>query len=76
MGGNAVITALPNTTLGIFCRDFPEIAVLVEPESVEALTTGIDRALSMPIPNQIAQRYAKDFLDKDLILNRFVKEVG
>lgn len=76
VGGNAVITASANTTLGIFCRDFPEIAVLVEPESVKDLIGGIDRALSMPLPNQIAKKYAKDFLDKDLILDRFVKEVG
>ena len=76
VGGNAVITSSPNTTLGIFCKDFPEVAVLVEPESVESLIAGIDRALSMPIPNQIAQKYAKDFLDKDMILSRFIKEVG
>ena len=49
--------------------------MLVEPESVEALIAGIDRALSMPKPNQIAQKYAKNFLDKDIILNRFIKEV-
>lgn len=76
VGGNAVITASPSTTLGILCGDFPEIAVLVEPESVESLIAGIDRALSMPTPNQIAQKYAKDFLDKDMILSRFVKEIG
>ena len=76
VGGNAVITASANTTLGILCRDFPEIAVLVEPESIKDLIAGIDRALSMPLPNQIAKKYAKDFLDKDLILDRFIKEVG
>jgi len=76
VGGNAVITASSSTTLGILCGNFPEIAVLVEPESVESLIAGIDRALSMPIPNQIAQKYANDFLDKGMILNRFVKEVG
>tara|TARA_B110000459_G_scaffold204030_1_gene263599 strand:- start:1107 stop:2315 length:1209 start_codon:yes stop_codon:yes gene_type:complete len=76
VGGNAVITASPSTTLGILCGDFPEIAVLVEPESIESLIAGIDRALSMPMPNHIAQKYAKDFLDKDMILSRFIKEVG
>lgn len=75
VGGNAVITASSSTTLGILCSDFPEIAVLVEPESIESLTVGIERALSMSIPNQIAQKYASDFLDKDIILNRFVKEI-
>lgn len=75
VGGNAVITASPSTTLGILCRDFPDIAVLVEPECVESLVVGIDRALLMPKTNQIAQKYAKNFLDKDIILSRFIKEV-
>jgi len=57
------------------CRDFPDIAVLVEPECVESLVVGIDRALLMPKTNQIAQKYAKNFLDKDIILSRFIKEV-
>ncbi len=75
VGGNAVITASSNTTLGMLCNKFPGIAVLVEPESVDSLISGISRALTMPIPNQIAQKYANNFLDKDKILNRFVKDI-
>ena len=73
MGGNAVITAKADTTLGILCKDFPQIAVLVEPESLEALVAGIEKSLLMTIPNKIAKNYAREYLDKDMILKRFVK---
>jgi colanic acid biosynthesis glycosyl transferase WcaI len=76
VGGNSVITALSDTTLGILCEEFPDISVLVEPESVEELVAGIERALLMPMPNQVAKKYAKDFLDKDMILSRFEKNIG
>lgn len=76
VGGNSVITASSDTTLGFLCAEFPRIAVLVEPESVEALVAGIERALLMPMPNKIAKKYAKDFLDKDMILSRFEKDIG
>jgi colanic acid biosynthesis glycosyl transferase WcaI len=73
VGGNSVITAKPDTTLGILCKDYPEIAVLVEPESVKALVAGIEQSLLKAIPNKIAQNYAKEHLDKDLILKRLLK---
>lgn len=75
VGGNAVITADAGTTLANLCEDFPGMAVLVEPESVDALLQGIYKALSMPKPNPIACEYAREFLDKDRILTRFVDEV-
>lgn len=73
VGGNSVITAVPDTTLGLLCKEYPEIAVLVEPESVEALVAGIEQALLMDVPNKVAKNYARKNLDKDVILNRFVK---
>lgn len=75
VGGNAVITASRDTTLGILCSEYSDIAVRVEPESVEDLVTGIERALLMPKPNRVAKKYSKDFLDKDMILNRFLKDI-
>ena len=75
VGGNAVITADSGTSLGLLCEEYPGIAVRVEPESVGALTEGIDRALSMPLPNKVAIDYACEFLDKDRILSRFLAEV-
>lgn len=75
VGGNAVITADADTTLGKLCEDFPGLAALVEPESADALLQGINKALSMPKPNPVARDYAREFLDKDRILTRFVDEV-
>lgn len=74
-GGNAVITADPGTTLARLCEDFPGLAALAEPESVDALLAGIEVALNMPRPNPVASRYAQEYLDKDRILTRFVDEV-
>jgi colanic acid biosynthesis glycosyl transferase WcaI len=76
VGGNAVITADPDTSLGLLCSEYPGIATLVEPESVDALVQGIERALAMPLPNRIATGYAREFLDKDHVLARFLAEVG
>ncbi|TDX26937.1 colanic acid biosynthesis glycosyl transferase WcaI [Modicisalibacter xianhensis] len=75
VGGNAVITADPETNLGMLCSDYAGIAVRVEPESVDALVEGIERALAMPEKNTIATGYAQEFLDKDKILSRFLAEV-
>jgi len=75
VGGNSVITADPETSLGLLCLDHPGIAERVEPESVEALLRGIEGCLTMPLPNLIATAYAHDFLDKDRILARFIDEV-
>ncbi len=71
VGGNAVITADPDTSLGLLCAEFPEIAVLVEPESVEALVAGITLALDKPLPNKVALAYAQEHLDKEQILRKF-----
>lgn len=75
VGGNAVITADPDTSLGLLCNEFTGIAALVAPESVDALIVGIERTLGMPAPNAIATDYAREFLDKDRILSRFLAEV-
>ena len=73
VGGNAVITADENTTLGQLSKEFPGIVVTVEPESVIALVHGIHQALELEIPNQVAQTYAHQFLDKEKILSNFMK---
>ncbi|GGC97300.1 glycosyltransferase WbuB [Halopseudomonas salina] len=76
VGGNAVITADSDTTLGLLCLDHPGIAVCIEPESVDALLTGINQAMKMPARNAIAQSYASEYLDKESILQRFIEEVS
>lgn len=75
VGGNAVITADSKTSLGVLCNDFAGIAVLVEPESTASLVIGIREALSMPRVNITAQNYAKVYLDKDQILQKFENDL-
>ncbi len=75
VGGNAVITADPETSLGLLCAEFPGIAVQVEPESVDALIEGIEASLAVSGKNSIASGYAGEYLDKDRILPRFLAEI-
>lgn len=75
VGGNAVITADAETSLGELCAEFQGIAQLVEPESCSALVQGILSALSMPAPNLVASGYAQEYLDKERILSRFMASV-
>jgi len=75
VGGHAIITADPETTLGRLCREHPGIAVLIEPESVTALNDGIARVLALPAYNAVALNYAAEFLDKERILQRFLAQV-
>lgn len=42
---------------------------------MDALIAGIERALTMPAPNRIATDYAREFLDKERILSRFIAEI-
>lgn len=75
VGGNAIITADSTGTLGKLPFDYPGIALIVEPESVDALVSGIKRALFMPKPNLIAQGYAREFLDKEQVLTKYFKSI-
>lgn len=72
VGGQSVITADPDTTLGYLCGHYPGIAECVEPESVSALIDGIERVLEKPAKNDIALTYARKNLDKDAILKAFI----
>lgn len=76
VGGNAVITADADTTLGRLCDEHAGIAVLAEPESSRALVAGIRQALSQALPNEVACGYARDFLDKNVILERFLWDMA
>lgn len=75
VGGNALITAEPETELGQLCDTFPGIAVCVEPESVDALVCGIHQALMMPKVNTVARDYAERMLDKESVLSQFVADL-
>ncbi|EMN3921171.1 colanic acid biosynthesis fucosyltransferase WcaI [Citrobacter farmeri] len=75
VGGNAVITAEPETELGQICDNFTGIAVCVEPESVDALVAGIAQALAMPKNNTVAREYAERTLDKENVLRQFITDI-
>lgn len=75
VGGNAVITAEPETELGQLCESYPGIAVRVEPESVSALVSGIEQALMMPKVNTVARNYAECTLDKEYVLTQFIADI-
>lgn len=75
VGGNAVITAETDTELGQFCDRYPGIAVCVEPESVDALVSGITQALAMPENNTVARDYAERTLDKENVLRQFIADI-
>jgi len=72
VGGNAVITADRETSLGELTQDWPGIACLVEPDSVSALVAGVEEVLLMRSPNAVALDYAGKHLDKNVILNNFM----
>jgi colanic acid biosynthesis glycosyl transferase WcaI len=75
VGGNAVITAEPETELGQLCENHSGIAVCVEPESVSALVAGITHALFMPEINTVARDYAERTLEKDRVLSQFIADI-
>lgn len=75
VGGNAVITAEAQTELGQLCDRYPGIAVCVEPESVDALVSGITQALAMPENNTVARDYAERTLDKENVLRQFIADI-
>lgn len=75
VGGNAVITAEPETELGQLCQSWPGIGVCVEPESVSALVAGIEQALAMPKENTVAREYAERTLEKENVLSQFIADI-
>jgi colanic acid biosynthesis glycosyl transferase WcaI len=71
VGGNSIISADPDTSLGELCANYPGIATRVEPESLDALLAGIEQSLDYPRPNPVARTYAEHHLDKETILREF-----
>lgn len=74
-GGNALITAEPETELGRLCQSYPGIGVCVEPESADALLLGIEKCLSLPAINTTAMQYARESLVKENVLNKFIEDI-
>lgn len=72
VGGLALITASPNTSLFKLNQDH-NLAVVVEPENEAAFFKGLKDALSRePVYNERrmnARKYAENYLDKNAIMN-------
>ncbi|MBU1831463.1 MAG: hypothetical protein KKF24_02080, partial [Gammaproteobacteria bacterium] len=64
-----------NTELGVLCREYEGIAELVEPEDVDALIDGIERALNRDTPNKVAADYAQVNIDSEKVLRNFESEL-
>lgn len=81
VGGECVITAEANTELGLLCQQYPGIAMRIEPENVDALTTTLkEMLLNLPskahgVYNTVAHQFALDNLKKDQILSRLVTQL-
>ncbi|SCW73185.1 colanic acid biosynthesis glycosyl transferase WcaI [Klebsiella quasipneumoniae] len=75
VGGNSVITAEDHTELGQLCKNNPGIAQCIEPESVDALISGIEQCLLMPRKNKIAIEYANASLDMNNVLSNFIVDI-
>ncbi len=76
-GGHTLITAETDTELGILCEKYPGIAHRVEPEDNAAFIEGLDYILKQDThrPNMVARKYAEEYLDKDMVLARFMGEL-
>jgi colanic acid biosynthesis glycosyl transferase WcaI len=72
VGGCALITADPVTELGRLVTENAGIAMLVEPESGEALVDALLAALADPslrkYAGQLARKFAENYLDIDRVL--------
>lgn len=81
VGGDAVITAEPDTELGLLCEKYPGIAYRIEPEDASVLAKCLATILeskkgrSSKEYNTIAHQFALDNLQKDGILGRFASRL-
>ncbi|MDP0490551.1 MAG: WcaI family glycosyltransferase [Verrucomicrobiota bacterium JB023] len=78
VGGHSVITAEAETELGRLGRDFPGMVEVIEPEEPTALR---DKLLELREDsnltelNEQARQYAEDYLERDAVLGRVLKEM-
>jgi colanic acid biosynthesis glycosyl transferase WcaI len=76
-GGHALVTAEPDTELGKLAERFSGIFHCVEPENTEEFIAGLTSLLNSNLAthNQIARKYAEEYLAKDKILDKFVDDL-
>jgi colanic acid biosynthesis glycosyl transferase WcaI len=75
-GGYALISAEAETEMALLCEEFYGIAERIEPENVEQLVTALRKMLmdakkGRPKINKVARQYAKEHLNKELVLQKF-----
>lgn len=75
VGGQAVITADIDTELWLLCEMHPGIAECVTPECSKSLLKGIESCLTKPKLNAVAQNYARQFIDRDKVLDKFISDL-
>ncbi|MFC3198962.1 WcaI family glycosyltransferase [Parapedobacter deserti] len=75
-GGCPVVSAIQGTSLHEVISEH-ELGILIEPESVNALTTGLQQALHMDLtPFRVrARQYAERFLSKEQLLKEFERNL-
>ncbi|MFD1145344.1 WcaI family glycosyltransferase [Larkinella insperata] len=75
-GGCALVSAVPGTTLHDIVSKH-NMGILIEPESVEALKDAINENIATDLTSyrMNARRYAERNLDKENILNTFLKQL-
>jgi colanic acid biosynthesis glycosyl transferase WcaI len=75
-GGCAIITAMPGTSLYEDTKRH-NFGILCEPESKKSLKDAIISGLNSNLmeKKQNARKYAESFLNKDMILNKFLNQV-
>ena len=75
-GGHALITADPDTELGLLCDKYPGIAERVEPENLFQFLSVLHKMLvaaksGKPKENKVARNYAMRKLNKQVLLEKF-----
>lgn len=79
-GGTAIITAEKEAELGLFCRKNPSVAYCVEPEEPELFTAKLQSVISTidvsnRKHNEHARLYAKEYLEKNHVLEHFEQAI-
>jgi colanic acid biosynthesis glycosyl transferase WcaI len=77
VGGHALVTAERDTELGIVANAHPGIYTLVEPEQPDAFVAALQALLQQDTraPNTIAINYARQTLEKNMVINRFMDDL-
>jgi colanic acid biosynthesis glycosyl transferase WcaI len=76
-GGCAIVSAVHGTSLYEVISD-NELGILIDPESVDSLKNGIEKALceDLQVYKTNARQFSKKYLNKDSILRQFNNELG